>query len=126
MNQLSDFLLAVTSDTENKNIKLSGTSGYLAPEYLSDGMENFIRCLNCILISIRLNDLRVCCICLPLRALLSVKPFEFLFLHSNAPCSHKHSVFMFCLKRTSFSFFLVIALRVHLFAANRHHDLSSV
>ncbi|XP_041016952.1 probable receptor-like protein kinase At1g80640 isoform X2 [Juglans microcarpa x Juglans regia] len=35
--KLSDFLLAVTSDTENKNIKLSGTSGYLAPEYLSDG-----------------------------------------------------------------------------------------
>ncbi|KAF5466829.1 hypothetical protein F2P56_016719 [Juglans regia] len=35
--KLSDFLLAVTSDTENKNIKISGTSGYLAPEYLSDG-----------------------------------------------------------------------------------------
>ncbi|KAG6669556.1 hypothetical protein I3843_01G244400 [Carya illinoinensis] len=35
--KLSDFLLAVTSDTESKNIRLSETSGYLAPEYLADG-----------------------------------------------------------------------------------------
>ncbi|GMY06080.1 probable receptor-like protein kinase At1g80640 isoform X1 [Fagus crenata] len=35
--KLSDFGLAVTSGTENKNIKLSGTLGYVAPEYLLDG-----------------------------------------------------------------------------------------
>lgn len=36
--QLSDFGLAVTSGIENKNIKLSGTLGYVAPEYLLEGM----------------------------------------------------------------------------------------
>ena len=36
--QLSDFGLAVTDGTQNKkNIKLSGTLGYVAPEYLLDG-----------------------------------------------------------------------------------------
>ncbi|XP_059458723.1 probable receptor-like protein kinase At1g80640 [Corylus avellana] len=35
--KLSDFGLAVTSGTENKNVKLSGTLGYAAPEYLLDG-----------------------------------------------------------------------------------------
>jgi serine/threonine protein kinase len=38
--QLSDFGLAVTSGIENKNIKLSGTLGYVAPEYLLDGMPD--------------------------------------------------------------------------------------
>ena len=37
--QLSDFGLAITSGTQNKNnLKLSGTVGYVAPEYLLDGM----------------------------------------------------------------------------------------
>ncbi|KDP42003.1 hypothetical protein JCGZ_27021 [Jatropha curcas] len=35
--KLSDFGLAVTSGVENKNIKLSGTLGYVAPEYLLEG-----------------------------------------------------------------------------------------
>ncbi|KAL0010827.1 hypothetical protein SO802_005935 [Lithocarpus litseifolius] len=35
--QLSDFGLAVTSGTENNNLKLSGTMDYVAPEYLLDG-----------------------------------------------------------------------------------------
>ncbi|KAE7997256.1 hypothetical protein FH972_001904 [Carpinus fangiana] len=35
--KLSDFGVAVTSGTENKNVKLSGTLGYAAPEYLLDG-----------------------------------------------------------------------------------------
>ncbi|XP_010265697.1 PREDICTED: probable receptor-like protein kinase At1g80640 isoform X2 [Nelumbo nucifera] len=35
--KLSDFGLAVTSGAQNKNIKLSGTLGYVAPEYLLDG-----------------------------------------------------------------------------------------
>ncbi|XP_062165447.1 probable receptor-like protein kinase At1g80640 [Alnus glutinosa] len=36
--KLSDFGLAVTDGTQNKNnIKLSGTLGYVAPEYLLDG-----------------------------------------------------------------------------------------
>lgn len=35
--KLSDFGLAVTAGTQNKNIKLSGTLGYVAPEYLLDG-----------------------------------------------------------------------------------------
>lgn len=35
--KLSDFGLAVTSGTENKHIKVSGTVGYVAPEYLSEG-----------------------------------------------------------------------------------------
>lgn len=39
LDQLSDFGLAVTDGTQNKNnIKLSGTLGYVAPEYLLDGM----------------------------------------------------------------------------------------
>ena len=37
--QLSDFGLAITDGSQNKNnIKLSGTLGYVAPEYLLDGM----------------------------------------------------------------------------------------
>lgn len=37
--QLSDFGLAITSGTQNKNnLKLSGTVGYVAPEYLLDGI----------------------------------------------------------------------------------------
>ncbi|QCD99307.1 serine/threonine-protein kinase PBS1 [Vigna unguiculata] len=37
--KLSDFGLAITNGTQNKNnIKLSGTLGYVAPEYLLDGM----------------------------------------------------------------------------------------
>lgn len=37
--QISDFGLAVTSGNHSKgNIKLSGTMGYVAPEYLLDGM----------------------------------------------------------------------------------------
>jgi serine/threonine protein kinase len=36
--QISDFGLAVTSGNHSKgNIKLSGTMGYVAPEYLLDG-----------------------------------------------------------------------------------------
>lgn len=36
--QISDFGLAVTGANQNKgNIKLSGTLGYVAPEYLLDG-----------------------------------------------------------------------------------------
>ncbi|KAJ9692877.1 hypothetical protein PVL29_011803 [Vitis rotundifolia] len=36
--KLSDFGLAITSGTQNKNnLKLSGTVGYVAPEYLLDG-----------------------------------------------------------------------------------------
>lgn len=37
--QLSDFGLAVADGAKNSNnIKLSGTLGYVAPEYLLDGM----------------------------------------------------------------------------------------
>jgi len=37
--QLSDFGLAITDGSQSKkNIKLSGTLGYVAPEYLLDGM----------------------------------------------------------------------------------------
>lgn len=37
--QISDFGLAVTSGNRSKgNLKLSGTLGYVAPEYLLDGM----------------------------------------------------------------------------------------
>ncbi|XP_010541586.1 PREDICTED: probable receptor-like protein kinase At1g80640 [Tarenaya hassleriana] len=35
--KISDFGLAVTSSTKSNNIKLSGTIGYVAPEYLLDG-----------------------------------------------------------------------------------------
>lgn len=35
--KLSDFGLAVTSGIQSKNIELSGTLGYVAPEYLLDG-----------------------------------------------------------------------------------------
>lgn len=35
--KLSDFGLAVTQGTYKGNIKLSGTLGYVAPEYLLDG-----------------------------------------------------------------------------------------
>lgn len=37
--QLSDFGLAITEVTRKKNkVKLSGTLGYVAPEYVLDGM----------------------------------------------------------------------------------------
>lgn len=37
--QLADFGLAILDGAQNKNnIKLSGTLGYVAPEYLLDGM----------------------------------------------------------------------------------------
>lgn len=40
--QLSDFGLSVIVGAQNKNdIKLSGTMGYVAPEYLLDGMSNY-------------------------------------------------------------------------------------
>lgn len=35
--QLSDFGLAVSSGMQDKNIKMSGTLGYVAPEYISYG-----------------------------------------------------------------------------------------
>ncbi|KAJ4718577.1 Kinase family protein [Melia azedarach] len=35
--KLSDFGLAVTAGTQNRNVKLSGTLGYVAPEYLLEG-----------------------------------------------------------------------------------------
>ncbi|XP_057434337.1 probable receptor-like protein kinase At1g80640 isoform X2 [Lotus japonicus] len=35
--KLSDFGLAITDGSQNKNMKLSGTLGYVAPEYLLDG-----------------------------------------------------------------------------------------
>ncbi|KAK6284851.1 hypothetical protein POUND7_003803 [Theobroma cacao] len=35
--KLSDFGLAVTTGSQNKNVKLSGTLGYVAPEYLLEG-----------------------------------------------------------------------------------------
>ncbi|KAJ0076202.1 hypothetical protein Patl1_34684 [Pistacia atlantica] len=35
--KLSDFGLAVTGGTQSKNVKLSGTLGYVAPEYLLEG-----------------------------------------------------------------------------------------
>jgi len=58
--QLSDFGLAVTSGTENNNLKLSGTMDYVAPEYLLDGMLDFTRLSTRILISIGLYYLYVC------------------------------------------------------------------
>jgi serine/threonine protein kinase len=40
--QISDFGLAVSSGNRSKgNLKLSGTLGYVAPEYLLDGMSPF-------------------------------------------------------------------------------------
>lgn len=39
--QLSDFGLAVTAGTQNRNVKLSGTLGYVAPEYLLEGKPTF-------------------------------------------------------------------------------------
>ena len=41
--QLSDFGLAITGGINGKNIvKLSGTLGYVAPEYLLDGIQSFV------------------------------------------------------------------------------------
>lgn len=40
--QLSDFGLAVADGAHKNNIKLSGTLGYVAPEYLLDGMPTKI------------------------------------------------------------------------------------
>lgn len=43
MVQLSDFGLAITGGNSIKNdVKLSGTLGYVAPEYLLDGKDHFI------------------------------------------------------------------------------------
>lgn len=40
--QISDFGLAVTSGNLDKgSMELSGTLGYVAPEYLLDGMASF-------------------------------------------------------------------------------------
>lgn len=36
--QLSDFGLAVASGVQHKNMKMSGTLGYVAPEYISHGL----------------------------------------------------------------------------------------
>ena len=42
--QLSDFGLAISGGNPNKNsIKLSGTLGYVAPEYLLDGMIEYLK-----------------------------------------------------------------------------------
>jgi serine/threonine protein kinase len=38
--QLSDFGLAIIDGSQKKNIKLSGTLGYVAPEYILDGNAN--------------------------------------------------------------------------------------
>lgn len=49
--QLSDFGLAITDGSQNKNnIKLSGTLGYVAPEYLLDGMPAQLSTISCICI----------------------------------------------------------------------------
>lgn len=46
--QLSDFGLAIVDGAQNKNnIKLSGTVGYVAPEYLLDGMSVYRTSNNC-------------------------------------------------------------------------------
>lgn len=37
--QISDFGLATTEFHVKNKVKLSGASGYVAPEYLSDGMN---------------------------------------------------------------------------------------
>lgn len=52
--QLSDFGLAITDGSQKKNIKVSGTLGYVAPEYLLDGMPT------------KLNLLLFHCICIGL------------------------------------------------------------
>lgn len=39
--QLSDFGLSVTAGTQSRNVKISGTLGYVAPEYLLEGMPRF-------------------------------------------------------------------------------------
>nr|KJB68032.1 hypothetical protein B456_010G223000 [Gossypium raimondii] len=39
--KLSDFGLAVVTGSQNKNVKLSGTLGYVAPEYLLEGKPKF-------------------------------------------------------------------------------------
>lgn len=36
--QLSDFGLAIASGVQHKNMKMSGTLGYVAPEYISHGI----------------------------------------------------------------------------------------
>lgn len=39
MIQLSDFGLAIASGMQHKNMKMSGTLGYVAPEYISHGIQ---------------------------------------------------------------------------------------
>lgn len=41
MIQLSDFGLAVASGVQHKNMKMSGTLGYVAPEYISHGIHYY-------------------------------------------------------------------------------------
>ncbi|KAJ6702302.1 hypothetical protein OIU74_013453 [Salix koriyanagi] len=45
--KLADFGLAVTSGIQSKNIEISGTLGYVAPEYLLDGMSNSVQIQEC-------------------------------------------------------------------------------
>jgi hypothetical protein len=46
--KISDFGLAVTSGNHSKgSLKLSGTLGYVAPEYLLDGMPSLFSCPTC-------------------------------------------------------------------------------
>lgn len=40
--QLSDFGFAVVSGMQHKNIKMSGTLGYVAPEYISHGIQEYL------------------------------------------------------------------------------------
>lgn len=42
MIQLSDFGFAMVSGIQHKNMKMSGTLGYVAPEYISHGMPCYI------------------------------------------------------------------------------------
>lgn len=42
MIQLSDFGFAMVSGMQHKNMKMSGTLGYVAPEYISHGMPEYL------------------------------------------------------------------------------------
>lgn len=62
--QLSDFGLAVTSGIKAKNIKLSGTLGYVAPEYLLQGMLNFCTRIMWHILSIKpVKSIELCVCC---------------------------------------------------------------